>query len=103
MKSGYEITWTAHALEELKHTFEYLEENWTHKELHRLSVEIENTLNLISKAPKLFQSTDKKNVRRAVVLKLNTIFFLIKEKDNTIEILSFFNNRRNPEKAETGS
>ena len=103
MKSGYSIKWTAHAFEELKHTFEYLEENWTEKELNRLAIAIEKSLNLISKNPNLFQFTDKKNVRRAVVLKLNTLYFLVKEKENTVEILSFFNNRRAPEEAKSGN
>jgi len=41
MKSGFKIFWTNHALTELNQTFEYLEENFTQKELQRLSAEIE--------------------------------------------------------------
>ncbi len=37
MKSGYKIYWTDNALAELKETFEYLEKNWTEKELKNLS------------------------------------------------------------------
>jgi len=33
MKNGYNIKWSDHALAELKRTFEYLEENWTEREL----------------------------------------------------------------------
>jgi plasmid stabilization system protein ParE len=33
MKSGYKILWTDFALKELEKTIEYLEENWTEKEL----------------------------------------------------------------------
>lgn len=36
MKNGYKIKWTEHALFELKLTFEYLEENWTERELRKI-------------------------------------------------------------------
>ena len=38
----------------------------------------------------------KKDVRRAVVLKLNTLYYRVNE--NNVEILSFFSNRQNPKK-----
>jgi len=40
MKNGYRIEWTDNALFELKVTFEYIEKNWTEKELRILSNEI---------------------------------------------------------------
>ena len=33
MKSGYNVLWTDHALSELKNTIEFLENNWSEKEL----------------------------------------------------------------------
>ncbi len=44
MKSTYKINWTSHALDELKEIYNYLEINWTEKELRKLSVELERTL-----------------------------------------------------------
>lgn len=41
MKNGYEILWTNNALKELAQTFEYLELNFSEKELRKLSTEIE--------------------------------------------------------------
>ena len=38
----------------------------------------------------------KKDVRRAVVLKFNTLYYRVNE--NNVEILSFFSNRQNPKK-----
>ena len=75
MKSGYKIKWTHHAFSELKDTFEYLEENWTEKELIKLSKEIERTIKLISANPELFPKSKKANVRKAVVNKLSTIYY----------------------------
>ena len=55
MKNGYKILWTDFALKELENTIEYLEENWTEKELQNLALNIEETLKLISQNPELFQ------------------------------------------------
>ena len=97
MKSGYKIHWTANALEELNDTIIYLEENWTAKELNNLAINLEEKLILISQNPYLFQSSDfKKNIRRVIVLKYNTLYYRIK--NDEIEIISFFSNRQNPKK-----
>ena len=47
MKNGYK-------------TIEYLEENWTEKELRTLAESIEEKLALISQNPNLFQASDNK-------------------------------------------
>ena len=99
MKSGYKIDWTNHALIELKETFDYLETNWTDKELNKLGLEIEKTLELISINPELFPKTrKKKNIRRALVTKHNTLYY--RTNKNIIEIISFFSNRKSPDKLE---
>ena len=97
MKSGYKIEWTNNALAELKATYQYLEENWTEKELRNLSTAIENTLKLISENPKLFPISERKRIRKVVVKKWNTLYY-IEQKNNSIEILSFFSNRQDPAK-----
>ena len=97
MKNGYKIEWTDNALSELKLTFEYIENNWTGKELRKLSQEIERTINLISNNPNIFPITESHNVRKAVVKKLNTMYHR-ETIERKIEILSFFSNRQNPNK-----
>ncbi len=97
MKNGYKILWTDNALNELKKTVDFLEEHWTEKEIRNLATNLENTLKLISNNPYLFQASEiKKEVRRAVILKLNTLYYRVNE--NNVEILSFFSNRQNPKK-----
>ncbi len=65
--------------------------------MNKLGLEIEKTLQLISMNPELFPKTQKiLNVRRVVVTKQNTLYYRIKNK--TIEVLSFFSNKRNPNK-----
>lgn len=97
MKSGYKILWTDNALQELEATLNYLKEKWTAKELKNLAVALEKTLQLIAQNPYIFQaSVEKKEIRRAVVLHLNILYYRISE--NRIEILSFFSNRQSPKK-----
>lgn len=95
MKNGYRIKWTPNALEELSATFEYLEENFTQKEISNLAAAIEHTTSLLSQNPNLFQESEFENIRRTVVLKFNTIYYRIMEKE--VQILSFFSNRQNPD------
>jgi plasmid stabilization system protein ParE len=97
MKNGYKILWTDFALKELEDTIKYLEEYWTEKELQNLALNIEETLKLISQNPELFQGSEiKKDIRRAIILSHNTLYFRVK--NNQIEIISFFSNRQNPKK-----
>ncbi|HEY5462887.1 MAG TPA: type II toxin-antitoxin system RelE/ParE family toxin [Hanamia sp.] len=98
MKSGYKVLWTDHALDELEKGIEYLEINFSEKELKRLAQKIESTTELISQNPKLFPKSDKKGVYRVTILKFNTMYYRLE--NDTIEILSFFSNRQNPKKRE---
>jgi len=99
MKSGYRIEWTDHALMELAETYEYLEKNWTEREMRSLSNEIERILALILNNPELFQKSKiSKGVRRAVIMNYNSLYY--RKNDDTIEILSFFSNRKNPNELE---
>ncbi len=97
MKSGYKILWTDHALSELQKIIEYLEDNWTEKELKIFARTLDHTVELISKNPDLFQtSKEKTNVRWAVILTHNSLYYRTRE--NTVEILSLFDTRQNPKK-----
>jgi len=78
MENGYKVLWTDNALIELTSTYEYLENNFTDKELNKLSKEIEKVTFLISKNPLLFpEAEEMKGIRRAVVLKFNTMNYRI--------------------------
>lgn len=97
MKSGYKILWTDHAISELKETIEYLESKWTERELRTFSAKLDHTIELISKSPEIFPvSFEKKNIRKAVVEKHNNLYYRINK--NSIEIVSLFSNRKNPNK-----
>lgn len=94
MRNGYNVFWTEHALYELDETFNYLQENFTEKELKKLALKIEETIQLITLNPFLFQKSNQLNIYKVPILKYNTLYYRIK--NDTIEILSFFSNRKNP-------
>jgi len=97
MKSGYKIYWTDHALSELEQTIEYLENKWTERELRIFSAKLDHTIELISKSPEIFPtSIEKKEIRKAVVEKYNTLYYRIN--NESVEIISLFSNRTNPNK-----
>ena len=95
MENSYEIVWTDLALEELENTVKYLEEKFSEKEVERLADEIERILLIISQNPAIFSLSDKINVRKATILKFNSMFYRVTK--NEIQILSFFSNRQNIE------
>lgn len=97
MESGYKIRWTDNALLGLAEIVEHLEKRWTVKELNRFATELDHTIEMISKNPYLFAvSKEKSDVRRAVILKLNSLYYRIN--DDTVELLSLFLNRKDPAK-----
>lgn len=99
MKSGYDIVWTPNALKELDQTIEYLEKNFSEKEIKMLANKIESTISLISKNPNFFPVSENHNIHKAVLLKYNSMYYRVKNEN--IEILSFFSNRQSPNKRKT--
>lgn len=59
MKRGYRVTWTDHALSELRETFDYLESNFSEREIEYVAKKIESVIGYISKFPELYPETTK--------------------------------------------
>lgn len=97
MKSGYKVFWTDHAISELKETIEFLENNWTERELRNFIAKLDHTIELISKSPEIFPASFEKNdVRKAVVERYNSLYYRINK--DSIEIVSLFSTRKDPNK-----
>lgn len=92
MKNGYSIYWTENALNELSDTINYLERNFTGKEIKKLVKHIENTIVLISRNLDIFPKSEIKDIYKVVILKFNTLYY--RTKDEQVQILSFFSNRQ---------
>lgn len=97
MASGYKIKWTAHALAELADTIQFLEDNWTERELNQFANAVDNTVEIMSRHPEIYPfSGTKKNIRKAVIDKNNTIYYRIV--GDSIQILSVFGTKQDPKK-----
>ena len=97
MKSGYKLFWTELADKELEEAIIYLEENWTEREIKNLFIKLDTTLKILTSNPFIFQISDiEEDIRRAVIAKYNSLYYRINS--DTIEIISFYNNRKDPNK-----
>ncbi|WP_326982500.1 type II toxin-antitoxin system RelE/ParE family toxin [Chryseobacterium sp. MYb264] len=96
MENGYNIFWTPNALSELEQTIEYLQNNFTDKEIKKLVHKLESITEIISKNPNIFPKSEDKNIHKAVILEFNTMYYRVRKEN--IEILSFFSNRQSPQK-----
>ncbi|GET23270.1 type II toxin-antitoxin system RelE/ParE family toxin [Prolixibacter denitrificans] len=97
MDSDIQIIWTSKA----KHTYfkvlDYLEQNWTQKEIIQFNRRISIVLRAIQKNPSIFKASTKyPNIRKAIVDKNNSIFYTYDSYRYTIFLLTFFDNRQNP-------
>ncbi len=101
MKSGYRVLWTDHALEELEKAVEYLQLNFSDAEIARLARAIESTLSHITRNPSMYpESATANGIRRAVILRFNTLYYRVNRDEKQVEILSFFSNRQDPDSHE---
>ena len=77
----------------------YLDEFWTTRELQNFVDTVENIISQIADEPLMFEaSCKKKNIRKGFVTKHNTLYYRIKPRKKEIELLTFWDNRQNPDK-----
>jgi len=91
------IVWTPQAEKGLDAVIDYLEKEWTVKEILQLKQVLQEFLERISKYPKICPATEKyNNVRKGLVDKNNYIIYRIKPKKTIIEIINFRGTRQEP-------
>jgi plasmid stabilization system protein ParE len=100
MTSGYKVVWSEEANKNLEQIIDYLEKEWTEKEIGNFFGKLEKTITLISKKPNLFRITNKrKNIHKCVLIKQVSIYY--KHSKDTVYIISLFDNRQHPSKLKT--
>ncbi|WP_026810985.1 type II toxin-antitoxin system RelE/ParE family toxin [Arenibacter latericius] len=91
------IVWTPQAERGLENVIEYLEEEWTVKEIHNLEQNLQDFLIRISKYPKIYPETaNYKNLHKGLVDKNNYIIYRIQPQKGQIEIINFRGTRQEP-------
>ena len=84
------IKWTPQAAKGLAIVIEYLEVEWTFREILQLEENIIQVTNQISLFPELYpKSESSKNLHKALVDKNNYLIYSVNYKKGDIEIINF--------------
>ncbi|KAA6308361.1 hypothetical protein EZS27_039957 [termite gut metagenome] len=87
------VEWSDVAKDDLEQIIRYLENNWSVKVVNKFARNIDKEVDRLTLFPCAFPVTRRrKDVRRCVVSKINSIYYSIKE--NTILILAIIDNRQ---------
>lgn len=92
----YNITWSPLAKKTYKNILEYLEEDWTKKEIKAFINRTEEVLRYISQNPSYYIFSPVSDSFRCVVVKQISLFYRFKNSE--VELLVFWDNRQDPEK-----
>ncbi len=93
------ITWSAQAKRDYYKILDYLHENWGINEVKSYIDKTEEVLKVIREQPQAFiESTKRKNVRKGFVTRHNSLFYKVKTQKKEIVLLTFWDNRQNPDK-----
>jgi len=93
---GKEIIWSARAIESFNRVIEYLETNWTEKQINSFVEKTEHTLRIIGSGKVKFKSSKKKNIFEVLVTKHNLLLY--RDKKNKVELILFYDTRQHPKK-----
>ena len=91
----YQVVWTRMARIDFDENIIYLLENWTERDARQFTKKSMSAIRIIQNNPYAFAATDYKDVRKVLVVKQTTLYYKLYE--NTIQLLRFWDNRRNTE------
>jgi|SRR5690606_8172968 len=91
------IVWTLQAENGLNKVLEYLEQEWTSKEILVFENNIKDLLFKISKYPEICPRTEKfSNLHKGLIDKNNYIIYKVNYKKKRIEIINFRGTKQRP-------
>lgn len=92
----FEIIWSQRAENEYLDTLNFwISHNNSSDYSEKIIIDVENKENKISKNPSIGIPMEYRNARKIQILKHFSLIYLVEE--NKIKILSFWDNRRNPD------
>ena len=91
-----EIKWTIEAENTFEKVIEYLNAEWTERKVANFINATNKTITYISENPLMFRQSKRQNIHEAVITKHNLLLYRIKPKH--IELLTFWDTRKNPKK-----
>ena len=91
------IVWTKRAIQGYDKIVQYLETNWTEREVRSFVLESDEFFALLSQYPELLQKTSKyKNVYRGSMNNLTIITYRVKTRKQQIELINIRGARQKP-------
>lgn len=91
------IVWTPQALKGLDEIIQYLEDNWTDKEIEHFISEIDSFISLLEKYPGLLQKSGKNpNLYRGPINKHTILTYRFKPRKQVIELVNLRSTRKRP-------
>jgi len=94
-----EIIWSAKAKISFFSVIDYLNKNWTKREMVQFYERTHTIIYAIKKNPTLFPASSKnKAIRKATIDKNNSFFYKIDTTHQKIYLLTFFDSRQDPNK-----
>jgi len=99
MDSDMKIIWSAKAKITFLNVLDYLDENWTKKEIIQFNQRTQITINAIRKNPGIFTASIKnKEIRKSIIDRNNSFYYKIDFYRQEIHLLTFFDCRQDPKK-----
>ena len=89
-----EIIWTLTAKNTFKSNIKYLQDEWTEQEVSNFTFEVYRKLELLALNPNMGRYDEELKCRKLVLIKQITLLYIIE--NNTIFLLSFWNNYKKP-------
>jgi len=91
--------WSIEAEETFNEIIEYLENNWTEKEIQNFVRKAHKVIGQIEKNSYQFKSSSFREIRKAFITKHNNMFYFVNEDDGTVELYAFWDNRQDDKKS----
>ncbi len=93
------ITWSKRALKSYFKVADYLQEEWGVTVVRNFAADVDKVIAQIEETPNMFEVSKKyKNVRKGFITAHNTLYYRIKPRKKEIELLIFWDNRRDDKK-----
>ncbi|SNT10747.1 Plasmid stabilization system protein ParE [Ekhidna lutea] len=84
------IEWSEDAINDYHQNIEFILSRWTESVAKKFIDEVETILSLIQEHPQLYPFVGHKNIRKAVIRKQVSLFYLVQE--DRITLVRFWNN-----------
>jgi len=96
---AYKIIWSAESKQTYLGIIEYLEKEWTEREIRNFVERVHNKLNLLSAQPEIGKIHKKRyKVHKTLIHKKVSLVYHIKPLKKEIHLLTFWDNRQDPAK-----